>query len=337
MYFHIVGIKEDENKKYNMDIVILWESEAFIKDFLHHHNIVILNFSEYKESLQDFWQLQVDIKYKTQNVEITSYLTDIKSATYNFMMIWFDVSYINFIWKNKLSNQEVLDIIKSVWLEVKESKEKFKQQIIQEKEQERKIYKNEKLQKFTKISQKVPHEVENLLLIIWENVSQDKIRDIKTMSQNLIKIKMWRNIDKMSEILENIYHKIYEIEKEYFSKIKNKSTFPIPWSIVSDIDIMSEISKLNKAKNIKEIWASRDSDDNYYLSFETTGVYFKFLFKDIKNKLKNLFVFFNDLFNYFELFFLYTIIILSLVFRFNKISYSLSENLYTYVFMTKIW
>jgi hypothetical protein len=51
-------------------------------------------------------------------------------------------------------------------LEVKESKEKIKQQIIQEKEQERKIYKNEKLQKFTKISQKVPSEVENLLITV---------------------------------------------------------------------------------------------------------------------------------------------------------------------------
>jgi hypothetical protein len=157
------------------------------------------------------------------------------------------------------------------------------------------------------------------------------------MLQDLTKLKMWRNVDKMSEVLEAIYHKSYEIQQEYLQNSGISITFPILWSIATNIDMISEINKFIKAQNIKKIWAKRDSDDNYYLSFELIWVYIKLLLKDIKNSLKDIKYLFYNMFDYLQLAFLSIIIFVSLSFRFHKISYSINENMYLYVFMIKTW
>lgn len=335
MYFHIIGIKEDESKKYNIDILLEAESEALLKNFLHTHNIVVLNFSEYKSTLDSFWNLEVLIRYRQNTIRAISYLNDISSFVKYLMMIWFDITYANFISSGRISDQDVTNIIQKAFLDAQESKSQITQKLKEQKDQEKKIYKDEKLKKTIKVSLVAIKEAENILKNINNSVSQDKIRDIKIMSQELTKLKMWRNIDKMLEVLENIYHKIYEINHEYILNQDSKS--PINWSIITDSAINLEINKYQKAQNIKTIWAKRDFDDNYYLSFEQTGMYFKFLIKDIQNKAKNISNLFFNIFDYFEIFFVFVIVFLSVIFWFQKITYSLSENLYLYVFLTKMW
>jgi len=337
MYFHVIGIKEDENKKYNIDIVLESESDLIAKDFLHIHNIVILNFSDYKESPQSFWNVEITINYKQKTIKAFSYLNDIYSIVKYFLMMWFDVSYANFISsEDKISDHEVSDAIKNIKIEVENIKDTFKQELKQQKDQERKIYKDEKLKKTIKISLSAIREVDLLLRNIdTQSISQDKIRDIKIMAQELTKLKMWRNVDKMIEVLEKVYLKIYEIQKENFSKKTPK--LQILGSLVTDVDMQQEIEKYKKAQNIKKIGAKRDSDDNYYLSFETTWIYLKFLIKDFKNNLKNISNFFYNAFDYFEIFAIFVAIVLSTYFWFSKISYSLYENLYLYYALMQVW
>ncbi len=337
MYFHVIGIKEDENKKYNIDIVLQSESDLIAKDFLHFHNIVILNFSDYKESPQSFWNIELHINHKQKIIKAFSYLNDIHSILKYFLMMWFDVSYVNFMSsENKLPEQEILELVKNTKIEVENIKETLKQELKQQKDQERKIYKDEKLKKTIKISLSAIKEIDFLLQNIdMQDVSQDKIRDIKLMSQELTKLKMWRNVDKMIEVLEKVYLKIYEIQKENFSK--KTAALQIDWSLVTDVDINQEIEKYKKAQNIKKIWARRDNDDNYYLSFETTWIYLKFLFKDFKNSLNNISHFFYNIFGYFEIFSIFVVLTVSIYLRFSKISYSLYENLYLYYAIIQIW
>jgi len=57
----------------------------------------------------------------------------------------------------------------------------------------------------------------------------------------------------MTELLEKIYEKSDEIEKEYLDYLKQNIDYPIQGSCVSNIDIISENQKLKKAKKIKQI------------------------------------------------------------------------------------
>ena len=337
MYFHVIGIKEDNNKKYNIDIVLESESDSIAKDFLHWYNIVTLSFIEYKENIQSFWNIEIIINYKQKKIRIFSDLNNIYSTAKYFMMIGFDVSYANFLLpSDKLEDVEISKIIKETKMEVENIQLLLKQELKYQKDREKEIYNDENLKKTVKFCISAIEEIDSLLNSIEiEKVSQDKIRDIKIISQELLKLKMWRNVDKMIEVLENTYHKIYEIKKEYF--LHKTPKFDILWSDISDLDMIQEIHKYEKAQNIKKIWANRDSDDNYYLSFEKTGIYFKFLLKDLKNKLKNISRFIYSIFDYFEIFLIFTPVVLAIYFRLSKVSYSSYDNLYVYYSFIQIW
>ena len=343
MLFHVIGIKEvtngTENKKHNIDILIKGDSESFIRIFLQKHNIIVLSVAEYNKPSSDFGNLQIDISYKDKQedlVNIFSYLTDIKSALFLFMTIWFAVENINFTNENKLQDREISDIIKEATIQLEATKVQQKQEVTDKKDQERKMYKDEKLEKTIKIAEKAFIQIEDLLQKVWPRVSQDKIRDIKLMAQELTKLKMWRNDDKMSELLEKIYDKIDAIDTEYLEYMHKNISYPIEGSVVTNIDVISENQKFKKSKKIKAIWAKRDIDDNYYLSFESLWIYIKFLFKDLKDRTKRLSDFVSNSFGYMGLAMLTILIAMSLIFRFNKVSYAIDQNLYHYVFLIKI-
>ena len=344
MLFHVIGIKEVvrevENKKHNIDLLIKWDSEEFVRTFLQRHNIIVLSILEYNKPSSGFWNLQIDILYKGKqqnlSVSVFSYLTDMKNALLLFMVIWFKVSYINFVDDNKIKDQEVKNIMQDVMTEFESIKTQKTKEAKQKKEQEKKIYKDEKLEKTIKIAEQTFTQIEDLLQKVGPRVSQSKLREIKLMEQELTKLKMWRNDDKMSELLEKIYDKIDVIETEYLDYMQKNISYPIENSIVTNIDIISENQKYKKSKKIKAIWAKRDADDNYYLSFESLGIYIKFLFKDLKGRTNKIQEFVGHLFWYLDIAILAMLVVMSFVFWFNKVSYALDENLYHYVFLLKI-
>ncbi len=320
-----------------MDILIEWNSEKFIRSFLETHNIVVLNFSEYKKPKDFFWKLFFTTEFKNVDINITTYLTDIESALFNFLMIWFNIKNINFTDQNKLSDIDVQNLIKDISSKVMTIKNKENKDLQQQKEQEKRIYKDDNLEKVLKIVEKTFLQIDSLLEKVWDSVSQDKTRDLKVMKQELTKLKMWRNDDKMAELLEKIYKKSDELEREYLEYLKKNIYYPIAGSCVSNIDIISENQKLKKAKQIKQIWAKRDKDDNYYLSFESTWLYLKFLRKDCKNKIKDLSWFFFNIFDNLEFAAIFVLIATVLILRFKKVSFFTQENLYNYVFLLKTW
>ena len=301
MYFHIIGIKEDKNDKFNINIVLETNSISIAKDFLYFYNIVVLSISEYKKPISSFWELEISINHKQKNIKMFSSFEDIYTALKCFTMIGFDITYANFTNENKLLDNEVSEIIHKVKKEVAELQEIAKQEIQEQKEKEKKIYKDQKLNKILDISLSATKQIDLLLnKIDISKISHDKIRDIKLLSQELTKLRMWRNVNKMVEVLESTYQKIYEIQQE--SVFGETPQLLISWSSISDVEIEQEYFKYQKAQNIKKIWTRRSNSDSYYLSFETTGIYLKFLFKDLKKSFKNIYLFFFNLFDFFEIF-----------------------------------
>ena len=163
MYFRIIGIKEDKNNKYNINIVLESESISIAKEVLEFHNIVILNISESTKPPHSFWNLAIVVKNKPQNIPIISSFDNIYHALEYFMIIWFDIIYTNFTNEQKLSDNEISEIIRNTQEKVKKVKEATKQELQQQKEKERKIYKDNKLNKILDISLSATQEVDLLL------------------------------------------------------------------------------------------------------------------------------------------------------------------------------
>ena len=118
MLFHVIGIKEAQNRKYNLDIVVNWDSDVSVRKFLQRHNIIVLNISIYTKQSSDFGSMQIDVSYKENIVNIFSYISDIKSALLFFMTVWFNIKYINFVNENKISESEVQSMISQTQKEI---------------------------------------------------------------------------------------------------------------------------------------------------------------------------------------------------------------------------
>jgi hypothetical protein len=89
-----------------------------------------------------------------------------------------------------LTPQQYQKIILDIESEVTLKKANQKKQITQKKEQERKIYKDDKLDKTVKIAEQAFIQIEDLLQKVGDKAEQADIRDIKLMSQELTKLKM---------------------------------------------------------------------------------------------------------------------------------------------------
>lgn len=336
MLFHVSGIKETLQKKYNLDIVIDLPSEEDVKSLLKNLNIIILNLYVYNKPIESFWNLQIKTENQWSQAILYSYITDVQSACEIFTNIGFNITYVNFIQWDILSEDEIKNIIQKTKIKAQENETETKKIIEQKQEKETKIYKDQRLEKILKIADSASNNIEMLLQKVQDKVSKDKIRDINQMAQELTKLKMWRNDDKMSELLEKIYDKISDINEEYLEYMQKHIEYPIKDSFVSNIDIISENTKIKKAFKIKAIWAQRDFDDNYYLSFEYLGVYLKLIFKDIIKHLKFFDSFVAKIPSYIEICIILLIIFTWIYYRADKIFALSTNNLSWFAFLVNI-
>ncbi len=336
MFFRVVWLKETKNKKYNIDILLEWDSESFVRETLQSYNIVVLRVSEHKKSVEEFASIKIVAIHHQQELSIFSYLKDLKNAILIFSMIGFDIKYANFIGEQKIPEMEVKEILNSAQKEAKDIQLSLQIQNETQKKQESKIYKDQTLDKVLKIVDKTFLEIDNLTSKVWETASQSDIRDLSVMKQDLTKLKMWRNDDKMIELLQKIYQTYYKIHDTYMLSLKKEQQYPISWSIVSDVDVLMELEKLNKAKKVKEIGAKRDKDDTFYLSFDKIWLYIRFLVQDITNKAKDLSVFFEKIFCYLEIFAISVLVFSWLIIRSQKITFVIDIYLYQYLFLIKV-
>ena len=69
-------------------------------------------------------------------------------------------------------------------------------------------------------------------------------------------------------------------------------------SIVSNVDIISELDKIRRAQQANKAGTKKTSSDLYYTYLGIVGLYQKFIAKDIINKLKNFKKISNQLIEY---------------------------------------
>lgn len=334
MYFHVIGIKEDQNDKYSIDIVFDFDKIWDLREFLQHHNIVLLNLTEYKKS--NFGSSYIIFQYKNKTYKAFFDSANILHSIKQFILIGFEIHYFNTIPSHTFSDEEVAATLQQLFLEQKNIQNLKSQPQNQGTTYEKQVYKDIKLQNTITIVDQVLSDIDKLEK--YKNsslLSTDKLRQLHIYAQELTKLKMWRNIDKIIDLLEKTYYQIFDFQQQL---LLTEPVNPIfLWSVVTDMDLELEIYKQKKAQNIKKIWAKRTLSDNYYLSFEKTWIYLKFLFEDFKNLLKNRQLIVNKLFDYVEIFFIFTTLILSLCFWFHKVSYSLYQNAYLYYVFIQIW
>ncbi|NCQ81296.1 hypothetical protein GW750_00505 [bacterium] len=79
---------------------------------------------------------------------------------------------------------------------------------------------------------------------------------------------MGSNTDKITQTLEQIFLFMEKLEIDYAATMKSQEEPIMQNSLVSDVDVSTEVSKYTKAQRVHASKANATAEDSYYI---TTG------------------------------------------------------------------
>ena len=333
MFFRAVGIKEIAKKKYNMDVLVDATSPDFVHTLFHDYGIVVLDVSEYPWEISTFWSVDIVVSYGGTDIHIISNLSNLRMIAHKFILMWFDVKYINFLDWRKMNDQSANDILNLAKRDVEMEKNVTQDLWQDEERQEETVYRDEALEKTLAVAEWQIKDINDKIYAIWTSVSSKDLRDIKSMEQELAKLRMWRNMDKIVDLLEKVLTKSLEIKQKYLSSQRENEKLLFKWSGITDIDVQSELNILDKAKNIWKIGKMRTFDDQYYCTFWFFWVQMKFLWRDIASKVMDTPNMLSVIFEFVEYFILFMLFICTFVLWIKWLQKWVDINAYLYVIL----
>lgn len=309
MIFHVVAIKELQDQSYNVDVLVECDSQDFVKDFLRSYNMIVLEVSEYIWEISSFWNVELVVWYEWQDIKLYSSLNNLRIIVYNFIMVWFDVKYINFTDYRKMKDEDALAIIKMAQNDVENQNSQIENSIVSEDRAEKEIYHDAALERAICVAEWQINDINRNIYTIWSSISSRDLRDIKNMEQELAKLKMGRNIEKIVDFLEKILNKSWDIKQKYLSSQRNTETPIFSWSVISNVDVQYELNNLDKAKNLKEIWRLKTWNDYFYSVLGSLWIQLRFFWRDLLAKMSSVSQIINWFFGAVDIFIILMIII----------------------------
>jgi ribosomal protein L21 len=99
---------------------------------------------------------------------------------------------------------------------------------------------------------------------------------------------MWSNIEKSSIILEETLAIMEKIEIESINSMKKQEEIVLDTSVVSNVDVVWELEKLKRSKQVNDVGISKNKSDMYYTLFGIVWLYQKFIAKDVISRLSKI-------------------------------------------------
>lgn len=339
MFFRAVGMKEIAKKTYNIDILVESDSSNSVKEMLHSLNIVVLDVAEYPWDASSFWSAGVVISYDGNDINIISNLNNLRMLAHKFIMMGFEVKSINFLDGRKLNDRVAAEVLTLAKRDVEMEQTMTKDLWQEEEKQEENVYRDEELERTLSVAQWQINDINDKIYSIWASVSSKDLKDIRSMEQELGKLRMWRNMDKIIDLLEKVLIKALEIKQKYLSSQRPHERLVIEGSGLTDVDVQSELNILDKAKNISKIGKARTFDDQFYGIFGFAGIQMKFLWRDIVRKITDVENMLSVMFEFLHYLILFVLLICIMDIRFKNLWRWSEMNAYLYVIliMCGVW
>ena len=331
MIFHVVAIRELFWKNYSIDVLFFWLSEEKVRDVLREYKLVALQLYEYKEEkVKNYWKIKILIKFEGQEIRLLSNATELEWIAYWLSVIWFDIENINYV-ENWLEQEKIDEILKTSKQEAEQRITEQKNANAKKEQEDAELLDQKKREKYQTEINKLLNNIQKLVEKAKDFLPQEKLKALFKEWQELSKLKMWRNFEKISASLEKTYGMYGDLEQEYLVAQK-ASRIQVSWSNISDTYVISEISKLEKAKWLTNVW-STNVNDVLQAKFWWIVMYFKFLKKDLASKLKTFPEKFPKIFNDVLFWLVLLEVFAGVYFSLSKIVYYSDMNDYVYVML----
>lgn len=318
-------------KNYKIDLLFFWVSEEKVRDILHEYKLVALEFYEYKkEKVESYWKIKVLLEFEWEEYRTLSNYAELDKLIYLLTIIWFNVKNINYVDWEKLEQTKINEILATEKDNAQKWLQKQKDIIAKNEEKDSAIFDDQKLEKTLKLTKEFLEKVPILIEKSKGTLSRSELKLLEDQWQELSKLKMWNNVEKISTFLESAYDNYTKLEQKYLSFLDSPN-INVSGSNITDAYLLAEISKLEKAKNLLKIWWAKSGEDVLYANLWWVLLYLKLIKKDFLAKIKNFSQGFSDIFQYLTLLFL-------LISVFSSFYLSIvNKNNFIYVIMIYSW
>ncbi len=297
MTFVVNGIKQEKDVSTKIAFLVVDASADTIREFLQQIGIIILSIKESEQTKESYGPIFLKINYENKNIEIITKFDDIQEACIAFLSLWFDVIDIN-TFAAPLWRPQVQEIIHTSRIKVLEQQQALEMQNQQEQTKQTAKFVDEDLETAKKLIDKVFAKVDEAVQRSDGNLSVQELRDIKNMEEELKKLRMWTNLEKIREIMHKLFVIVERLNTAYYRQIANPQDRIFEDSILTNTDLQKEFEQLENVKMQKLLGLPISIKNQDYSWIGLPAIYRKCLQKDLLSMLLNIQ---NLIYNFYDL------------------------------------
>jgi len=338
MLFEVTGMKDVQNKTYNIHFVVEAEDAITIKNFLQSREIIILSIQKYTDDIDLFGKSYCQVRDGEKKYRIIHQEEDLSIVSKNCIRLWFPLQRISHTNK-ETPDDESQKIIHEAIKKINLAKESLKATIKADQEVAKKVYENKTLSSVQDVIDEVFVYIVNIQKKIQNTAETQQLKILHDLEEKLKKLRMWRNLDKIKEVLDKLFLLMDELHEQYLQEmIKNKEAIQIfSNTVVTNIDVIREYHQFKQSQTVKDLWITQNKDDKYYIFSQKFGIIQRFLQNDLLKLFSSFAHIFEKLFIVLE----FTLIVIVLTFAwywaYDLLMYSNQEIQHIYQLLRKTW
>lgn len=233
MRFHLRAIKEVHDTEYNINTIISFPDAQTLEQFLSEHKILAISQEAYTQDHTWFGDIYGSIAWQGAQYDFVLDAESIVTALRTLVSMGFDVVAIN-SHRNPLSVQDAITSIKNITAEVQTTLDKAQQQIHNKTKQLKQSYTSKKAEHIQQSITQVLQDADFATKTYTQNTTL--IRKLSEKIEELKKMRLSKNTEKLTEIIEKVYHYINLMEQEYLQSLPQEpiaadTSISIPWFV----------------------------------------------------------------------------------------------------------
>lgn len=287
MYFHLIWIKEKDKKQYELDLLLQWGDENFIRSFLSHWGVVIVSLNEVKENPESFGDIKMSILYNNTEIEILMAWEDLWEVLYTMMFLGLSPKSANYK-EDPIPEDEMNELIKTTDSKIHAVNEEIqvKKELAEKKEKEK--YEETAIGDSLKVINTEIDRIEQVIkawdwVILWI-----EMKELEDYLNEMKKIRLWTNFNKMASLVFSAHELVKNAEAEIF-KAYDAQKFQIDKnSSVTNVNVIDDMFASKIISEKASLQASSLSLGESVLSIlGPVTVFLKLLKRDIVYTYKN--------------------------------------------------
>ena len=152
-----------------------------------------------------------------------------------------------------VSLQQSKQLIELIKQKIKQKETTKKEEQKTQKATQTQKFSHSELQKLIEIAEKAEKEAQIIEEKAAATISPNQIKVLHELRNELQKYKRGTNADKISKTLKGLFQTMEEIEMEMIENNKETETKLIQQSMISNIDVLTEYNKRQKADKIHKV------------------------------------------------------------------------------------